>query len=132
MYVHTLYIRVAKALTRQYRCIRTSHIRKSPKSHGPVQYLFKITLTFLILSTSQPFWCSGQTTHLIKVRTRAKIRNRYNQVSHLPKNTNGKVTNPHLDITKESQGVSPFPAGDHKEPITRRARKHSKHKTEIT
>ena len=44
----------------------------------------------------------------------AKIRNRYNQVPHLTQDTNGKVTNSHLDTTNESQEVSPFPAGDHK------------------
>ena len=42
----------------------------------------------------------------------AKIRNRYNQVPHLTQDTNGKVTNSQLDTTKESQEVSPFPAGD--------------------
>ena len=44
----------------------------------------------------------------------AKIRNRYNQVPHLTQDTNGKVTNLHLDTTNESQEVSPLPAGDHK------------------
>ena len=37
-----------------------------------------------------------------------------------------------LDITNESQEVSPCPEGDHKAVITRRAQKHNKHKTEIT
>ena len=32
--------------------------------------------------------------------------------------TNGKVTNSELDITSESQEVSPFPAGGHKAQIT--------------
>ena len=41
----------------------------------------------------------------------AKIRNRYNQVPHLTKDTNGKVTNSQLDTTNESQEVNPFPAG---------------------
>ena len=49
-----------------------------------------------------------------KVRKRAKVRNRYNQTPHLTQDTNGKVTTPQLDITNESQEVSPFPAGDHK------------------
>ena len=35
-----------------------------------------------------------------------------------------------VDTTNESQEVSPFPAGDHKAPINRRAQRHSKHKTE--
>ena len=62
----------------------------------------------------------------------AKIRNRYNQVPHLTHDTNGKVTNSQLDITKESQEVSPFPAGDHKAHINRRAQRHSQHKTKKT
>ena len=39
----------------------------------------------------------------IKVRKRAKIRNRYNQVPHLTQIAIGKVTNSQLDITNESQ-----------------------------
>ena len=68
----------------------------------------------------------------IKVGKRAKIRNRYNQVQHLTQDTNGKVTNSQLDTTNESQEGSPFPAGDHKAHINRRAQRHSKHKTEKT
>ena len=60
-----------------------------------------------------------------KVSKGAKIRNRYNQVPHMIQDTNGKVSN-----TKESQEVSPFPAGDHKAHINRRTQRHSKHKTE--
>ena len=65
-----------------------------------------------------------------KVSKGAKIRNRYNQVTHLTQDTNGKVTNSQLDTTNESQEVSPFPAGDHKAHINRRAQRHSTHKTE--
>ena len=67
---------------------------------------------------------------LIKVSKGAKIRSRYNQVPHLTQDTNGKVTNSQIDTTNESQEVSPFPAGDHKAHINRRAQRHSKHKTE--
>ena len=42
-----------------------------------------------------------------KVRKRAKIRNRYNQAAHPTQDTNGKVTASQLDITSESQEVSP-------------------------
>ena len=35
-----------------------------------------------------------------------------------------------VDTTNESQEVSPFPAGDHKAHINRRAQIHNKHKTE--
>ena len=64
-----------------------------------------------------------------KVSKGAKIRNRYNQVPHLTQYTNGKVTNSQLDTTNESQEVNPFPEGDHKAHINRRAQRHSKHKT---
>ena len=60
-----------------------------------------------------------------KVSKDAKIRNQYNQVPHLIQDTNEKVAN-------ESQEVSPFPAGDHKAQINRRAQSHNKHKTEQT
>ena len=67
---------------------------------------------------------------ITKVSKGAKIRNRYNQVPHLTQDTNGKVTNSHLDTTNESQEVSSFPAGDHKAHINRCAQRHSKYKTE--
>ena len=67
---------------------------------------------------------------VFKVSKGAKIRNRYNQVPHLTQDTNGTVTNSQSDTTNESQEVSPFPAGDHKAHINRRAQRHSKHKTE--
>ena len=67
-----------------------------------------------------------------KVRQRAKIKNQYNQTPHLTQDTNGKVTTSQLDIINESQEVSPFPSGDHKASINRRAQKHNKYKTEIT
>ena len=58
---------------------------------------------------------------LVKVRKRAKIRNRYNQAPHLTQDTNWKLTSSQLDITNESQAVSSFPAGDHKTSTNRRA-----------
>ena len=57
----------------------------------------------------------------LKVSKGRKIRNSYNQLPHLTQYTNGRVTNSQLDTTNESQEVSPFPAGDHKAPINRRA-----------
>ena len=42
------------------------------------------------------------------------------------------MTNSQLDTTNESQEGSPFPAGDHKAHLNRRAQRHSKHKTEKT
>ena len=76
--------------------------------------------------------CETQVSTLtwLKVSKGAKIRNRYNQVSYLTQDTNGKVTNSQLDTTNESQEVSPFPAGDHKAHINRRAQRHSKQKRE--
>ena len=65
-----------------------------------------------------------------KVSKGAKIRSPYNKVPHPPKDTNGKVTNSQLDTTNESQEISPFPAGDHKAHVNRRAQRHSKHKKE--
>ena len=65
----------------------------------------------------------------MKLSKCAKIRNQNNQVSHLTKDTNGKVTNSQLDTTNESQEVSPFPACNHKAHINRRTQRHSKHKT---
>ena len=63
----------------------------------------------------------------IKVSNGAKIRNPYNQVPHLTQDTNGKVTNSQLDTTNESQEVSIFSAGDHKEAhINSRVQRHSK------
>ena len=50
----------------------------------------------------------------------------------LTQDTNWKVTTSQLDTTNESQEVSLFPAGDHKAPKNRQARKHNKNKTEIT
>ena len=69
---------------------------------------------------------------LSKVRKGAKVRSRYNQVPHLTKDANGKVTNSQLDTTNESQEVSPFPADDHNAQMNRRAQRQSKHKTEKT
>ena len=68
--------------------------------------------------------------YIVKVSKGAKIRTLYNQVPHLTKDTNEKVTNSQLDTTNESQNVSPFPAGDHKAHINRRAQMQRKHKTE--
>ena len=43
----------------------------------------------------------------VKVKKRAKFRNRYNQAPHLTQDTNGKMTTSQLDITNESLEVSP-------------------------
>ena len=64
-----------------------------------------------------------------KVSKGANIRNRYNQVPHLTQDTNGKVINSQLDTINESQEASPFPAGDRKAQINRRAQRRNTHKT---
>ena len=69
----------------------------------------------------RPPHSTDKTTLIIKVRKRARIRNLYNQAPHLTQDVNGKVTTSQLDITNESQEVSPFPAGDHKASTNRRA-----------
>ena len=49
------------------------------------------------------------------VRTKAEIRNRYNQVSHLIQdNIRESDINRRKQHTRERQKVSPFPAGDYK------------------
>ena len=63
-----------------------------------------------------------------KVSKGAKIRSRYNQVPHPTQIPIGKLQS-QLDTTNESQEVSPFPAGDHKLQINRRAQRHSKYKS---
>ena len=68
-------------------------------------------------------------TMMKKVSKGAKIRN---QVPHLTRDTNGKVTNSQLYTTNESKEVSPCPADDHKAQINRRAHRHNEHKTEKT
>ena len=59
----------------------------------------------------KPFIFWSLQSHFVKVSKGAKIRNRYNQVTHLTQDTNVKVTNSQLDTTNEIQEVSPFPAG---------------------
>ena len=71
-----------------------------------------------ITSTRPP---KREKAEIIEVRKRAIFRIRYNQAPHLTQDTNGKVTTSQLDITNESQKVSPFPAGDHKTSTNRRA-----------
>ena len=50
------------------------------------------------------------------------ISNRYNQAPRLTQDTDRKVRTSQLDITNESQEVSPFPTDDHKASTNR---KHS-------
>ena len=59
----------------------------------------------------------------VNVRKNAKIRSRYNQVPHLTQGTaweSDKNTRKHH--IQQSQGVSPFPAGDHRAAMNRQNR----------
>ena len=94
----------------------------------PVTCLFDLSKQYFELQRTVALNSDRTIVHV--VNKGAKIRNRYNQVPHLTQDTNGKATNSQLDITNESQEVSPFPAGDHKAHINRRAQRHSKYKTE--
>ena len=94
-----------------------------------IVYLFNELAKF----NSQDVWmCSSSETWMLakvmstKVSKGAKIRSRYNQEPRLTQDINGKVTTSQLDITNESQEVSPFPTGDHKASTNRHAWKHNK------
>ena len=77
-------------------------------------------------------WKSHVAAHFLKSRLKkVNIRNQYNQAQRLTQDTNEKVTTSQLDVTIESQDISPFPAGDHNAQINRRAQRHNNHKTEI-
>ena len=66
------------------------------------------------------------------VRKTAKIRKRYNLVSHLTQDTTWEINKNTIYITNKSQDASPFPACDHKAAMNRResmgTTRHKKHK----
>ena len=74
---------------------------------------------------------------LIKVSKEAKIRIRYNQVSHLTQDTTGEsVKDTIKHHTQDNQEVSPFSAGDYKHFLRRwpqgyneHTRKYDEHET---
>ena len=55
-----------------------------------------------------------------KVREMAKIRNQYNKVPHLTKDTTWESDKITIRHHKQEAEVSPFPAGDHKAAMNRR------------
>ena len=75
-------------------------------------------------------WYEYNANGILEVSKVSKVRNRYNQVPHLTWDTNGKKSNSQLDITNESQEVSPFPAGAHTAHINRHTQRLSKRNTE--
>ena len=55
--------------------------------------------------------------------------NRFNQVPHLTQDTTWESGKTQSNLTNKSQGVSPFPAGDHKAAMNRReSMKNTRHK----
>ena len=81
-----------------------------------VKTSYMVSTLSMIVKTS---YTVSTMSMIMKVRKRANIRNPYNKA-------NGKVTSSQLDITNESQKVSPFPTGDHKASTNRRAYTHNK------
>ena len=70
-------------------------------------------------------------THLctFKGRKSAMIRKRSNQVPHLTQDTTWESNKNIINITKKSQEVSPFQAGDHKTAMNRReSMRNTRHK----
>ena len=65
----------------------------------------------------------------MKVRKEAKIRIRYNQLTHLTQDTTWESNKNTINITNMSQEVSTFPAGDHKATRNRHDSTRHSHKT---
>ena len=80
-------------------------VRSAAKWQGEISKQFVVSLAG-ILSTDfyKVYRVSGSI--IPKVSKGAKIRNRYNQVTHLTQDTNGKVTNSQLDTTNENQALN--------------------------
>ena len=64
--------------------------------------------------------CPKKIINSFKVRMMAKIRKRYNQVTHLTQNTTLESNINTKIITNKSQEVSTFATGDYKEAMNRR------------
>ena len=122
LFICALWSPAGKGLTSWLSCVVSNCV-----CYFPIGILGQVW--YLIVSIPDLCILTYFTFSLVKVRKKAKIRNRYNQAPHLTQDTNGKVTTSKLDITKESQEASPLPAGDHKASINRRAQKHDKYKT---
>ena len=100
--------------------------------YGFLNFTENITCALNIFSAQKICQCVVVFSILYDSEKGCKDQESIQKVPHWTQDIDGKVTNSQLDIINESQEVSPFPAGDHKVPINRRARKHNKHKTEIT
>ena len=78
-------------------------------------YLHNLKQVFSSVLLVRCFFIHNGSVNVLKVGKKAKIRNRYNQVQSLTKDTvwrNDKYTRTYHIL--ESQKISPFPAGDHK------------------
>ena len=60
-------------------------------------------------------------------KKKSKIRNRYNQVPHMTEDITWESDIHTIRHHKREPRVSPYPAGEHKASINRRARKYSKY-----
>ena len=72
---------------------------------------------------SKVYGCCPEETH--ESKKEGKDQESIKSSPHQTQDTNWKVITSQLDITNESQEVSPFQARDHKASINRRARKHN-------
>ena len=93
-----------------------------PSWHGPTFMWAELAWAELVLGrvVLHPIFIPKLTTSIFKVRLQRSGIDTIKYTPHLTQDTNGKVTNSQLDTTNESQGVSPFPAGDHKARMKRR------------
>ena len=63
----------------------------------------------------------------------AKIRKRYNQIPHLTQDTTWESNKNTMNITNNSQEVSPFKAGDHMAAMNRpKSMRYTRHKNTQT
>ena len=76
------------------------------------------------------FFAHGQLHNSVnKVSKMAKIRKRYDQVTHLTQDTTWESDKNTINITNKRQEASPFPAGDHKAAMNRcESMTNTKHK----
>ena len=89
-------------------------------SHSYIEMLHsnkKLSHSYIEMSHSYIEKAQCYTPHScieVQVRTKAKIRNRCNQVPHLTQDTICESDkNTRKQNTQDSQGASPFPVGDH-------------------
>ena len=87
-------------------------------SIGPVH--FRCNGCWMVFSSLFNFWYSILKANSLKVKRTALIRKRYNQAPPLSQDTRLESNKNTINITKKSQEVSPFPAGEHNAAMNRR------------